>query len=285
MGGPCLCGGRTIKPGTDNFELKPFQMQGVQYWSAEQAYQAIKMANKRDRSTIAKLVPKKGETAWNHGMRVWQKGQLLKKRRDWEAVKIEAMYYANKVKIQQNPDCLEALLATRHPFTHAGSGPFWDYWNPMLLERIREEIRPDGSDSVRVAAIREEMDTYRRSKGSERSLLEELSSSSGLTEEVAPESMETSPEAEDEDTDDARLSPERLLQAFQTWDLNGDGYIQKDELMKAMLAIGLAEEKTDMLFEAADLDKDGAINYEEFSTWLIGSAPSALRDAAACLAH
>jgi len=55
--------------------------------------------------------------------------------------------------------------------------------------------------------------------------------------------------------------------------------------MKAMLAIGLAEEKSDMLFEAADLDKDGAINYEEFSTWLIGSAPSALRDAAACLAH
>lgn len=279
MGGPCLCGGRTIKPGTDNFEFRSFQMHGVQYWSAEQAYQAIKMENRRDKSRIAKLVPKKGETAWNHGMRVWQKGQLLKCRKDWEAVKIEAMYYANKCKIEQNPDCFEALLATRHPFTHAGSGPFWDGWNPLLLERIREELRPDGSDSARVAAIREGMDTYRRSKGSERSLLEELSPSSGATEEVAPESMKTAPDSEDEDTD-ARVSPERLLQAFQTWDLNGNGQIEKDELLKAMLAIGLAEEKLSHLFDAADLDKDGAINYEEFAAWLIGSAPSALRDAA-----
>lgn len=281
MGGPCLCDGKTVKPGTDNFELKPFEIHGVQYWSAEQAYQAIKMGKKQDRASIAKLVPKKGETGWNHGMRVWQKGQLLKCRKDWEAVKVEAMYYANRCKMEQNPDCLEALLATRHPFTHSGSGPFWDYWNPLLLEAIREELRPEGSDSARVAAIREEMDTYRRSKGSERSLLEELSStSSGTTaDEHAPESMHAAVESEGEDIDDARVSPERLLRTFQTWDVNCDGFIDKDELLKAMLAVGLAAEKLEMLFEAADLDNDGMINYDEFARWLVGSAPSALRDA------
>lgn len=264
MGGPCLSAGKTVKPGTDNFELKPFTMNDVQYWSSEHAYQALKMKNLADRTNIIKLVPRKGEKAWDHGMRVWQKGQQGKARSDWEAVKIEAMYLANKCKIEHNPDCLEALLATTGPFTHSGSGAFWDYWNPVLLEVIREELRSDG-DAARVASLWAEMEAYRKKKGRERSFLEDVV--------AAPE------ESADADGSAVGKSPAALLQAFQNWDANGDGTIDRQELMAAMVEVGLAEDKLPGLFEAADLDKDGKISYEEFSLWICASAPAPLRDA------
>lgn len=169
MGGPCMCNGKPIKAGTDNFEIVPFTLNGVQYWSAEQAYQALKMVNKADREKIAKAAPKKAERSWDHGMRVWQAGQLGKARLDWEAVKVEAMYFANRCKLEQNPDVLALLLesngAPAGEITHRGSGKFWDQWNPIILMLIREELRTDGrADQGRISALRAAMEEYRLSR-------------------------------------------------------------------------------------------------------------------------
>ena len=71
MGGPCMCGGTAITAGTDNFELAPFDMGGVRFWSAEQAYQALKMRRAADRSKIGQCTPKKGERGWDHGWHRW----------------------------------------------------------------------------------------------------------------------------------------------------------------------------------------------------------------------
>jgi len=62
--------GKVIGKSSDNFALVDggFQIEGMTYYSAEHAYQALKMRGKIDRDKITNMVPKKGETAWDHGM-------------------------------------------------------------------------------------------------------------------------------------------------------------------------------------------------------------------------
>jgi len=172
-----MCGGKAVAPGTDNFELAPFTVDGTQYWSAEQAYQALKLAGAADRAKVERCAPKKGESAWGHGMRVWQAGQLGRKRPDWEAVKVEAMYFVNRCKLEQNPDALASLLdcngAPRGPITHRGSGKFWDEWNPVILMLLREELRTGDSDHDLIEQLHARMREYRVARGG-RSFLDEV---------------------------------------------------------------------------------------------------------------
>eukprot|EP00948_MAST-09A_sp_MAST-9A-sp1_P002489 g2489.t1 len=166
MGGPCMCNGKAVKPGTDNYEIFPFKFEGDTFYSSEHCYQAMKMKSSSDRKKIVKCVPRKDENAWDYGMRVWQKGQLLPKRKDWEKIKVDCMYKANRLKLEQNSVALTALIESngtpKGPITHRGSGAFWDYWNPVLLMRIREELRPDGDPKV-IQKFKELMDKYRAS--------------------------------------------------------------------------------------------------------------------------
>lgn len=55
-----------------------------------------------------------------------------------------------------------------------------------------------------------------------------------------------------------------LRAAFQVFDLDGDGYITKEELRIAMEMIGEAvtEDQLTQFMTMADTDKDGRINYE-----------------------
>ena len=54
---------------------------------------------------------------------------------------------------------------------------------------------------------------------------------------------------------------------FQIYDLDGSGYITKDELLQVIhLRTGdhISDQEGQHLFEDIDLNKDGKINYEEF---------------------
>ncbi|CAG9834756.1 unnamed protein product [Diabrotica balteata] len=57
-----------------------------------------------------------------------------------------------------------------------------------------------------------------------------------------------------------------LKAAFQVFDLDGDGYITKEELKTAMEMIGEAvtDQQLEQVIRLADTDKDGRINYEEY---------------------
>ncbi|NXN19880.1 EFHB protein, partial [Indicator maculatus] len=61
-----------------------------------------------------------------------------------------------------------------------------------------------------------------------------------------------------------------LLEAFRHYDKNGDGMIDKNDLQKCcfQLNVNLEAELLDSLFECCDLDKDGLINYLEFTNYL-----------------
>eukprot|EP00927_Polykrikos_kofoidii_P047245 TRINITY_DN4135_c1_g1_i1.p1 TRINITY_DN4135_c1_g1~~TRINITY_DN4135_c1_g1_i1.p1 ORF type:complete len:284 (-),score=86.52 TRINITY_DN4135_c1_g1_i1:136-987(-) len=65
-----------------------------------------------------------------------------------------------------------------------------------------------------------------------------------------------------------------IVQLFKENDTNGDGTIDLAELTSVMTEIGFPEEECQRLFEEADLNKDGCINYEEFLTWIYVEKPA-----------
>jgi len=141
-----MADGAAIGPSTDNFAICTFEIEGVRYHSAEHAYQALKMKSPKDKAKVAACEPKKGENSWDYGMRVWNLGQRLPKRKDWEQTKVRVMHQANKAKLEQNPILAAELCNTVGVITHRGSGDFWDKWNPILLMLIREELRGEAGD-------------------------------------------------------------------------------------------------------------------------------------------
>lgn len=231
-----MCNGKAVTPGTDNFEIAPFVYEGVTYYSAEQFYQALKMKKAADRGKLARCVPKPNEKAWDHGMRAWQAGQLGVARKDWEAVKVEAMYFANRVKLQQNPALLTSLLesngAPQGNITHMGSGKFWDKWNPILLMLLREELSPGGGEPGRVAEYHRQMDAYREEKRGQSLLAELMAADTCLLKTEAQDSGSSRPEqvaaAEDISFDG------NSLQLFRHSDVCAGGSICMDSLAAAL---------------------------------------------------
>ena len=59
---------------------------------------------------------------------------------------------------------------------------------------------------------------------------------------------------------------EELMEAFRVFDRDGNGFISAAELRHVMTNLGekLTNEEVDEMIKEADLDGDGAINYEEF---------------------
>lgn len=57
-----------------------------------------------------------------------------------------------------------------------------------------------------------------------------------------------------------------LLAVFKQFDIDGDGFIQEEELRQVMTKMGQnpTEEEINAMFKAADLNRDGKISFEEF---------------------
>ncbi|XP_010014793.1 PREDICTED: EF-hand domain-containing family member B, partial [Nestor notabilis] len=71
-----------------------------------------------------------------------------------------------------------------------------------------------------------------------------------------------------------------LLEAFRHYDKNGDGMIDKDNLRKScfQLNLNVDDELLDSLFDCCDLDKDGLINYLEFTNFLNWKNKTAVKE-------
>ena len=73
---------------------------------------------------------------------------------------MDVMYIANKAKFEQNEDLKQVLVTTKGPIT-AGGFAFWAKWNPILLERLREELRePSRRDEENLRRCVAEMEKY-----------------------------------------------------------------------------------------------------------------------------
>jgi ribA/ribD-fused uncharacterized protein len=131
MGGPCRVDGVERKE-LDNFYECHFQVAGLAWSSSEQYYQACKFPdNEEHREKIRTC---------DAGMGSWQAGQEENARADWEEVKVDMMYEANRAKFSQNP-ALRHVLVNSQGAICAQGGLFWKTWNEVLLERLREELR------------------------------------------------------------------------------------------------------------------------------------------------
>lgn len=119
----------------DNFLPCRFECRGVTWTSAEHCFQAAKFPHDPERAELVRSAASGGDafTLANE--------KTVACRPDWERVKVEAMYQANLAKFSQNAELRAVLVASKGPITAFGF-PFWAKWNAVLLERIREELRP-----------------------------------------------------------------------------------------------------------------------------------------------
>ena len=64
--------------------------------------------------------------------------------------------------------------------------------------------------------------------------------------------------------------------AFQKYDKDGNGTIDRDELAALSLDLGspLTEEELDIAYHSLDINKDGVIDFDEFSRWYFSGMKS-----------
>ena len=66
---------------------------------------------------------------------------------------------------------------------------------------------------------------------------------------------------------------EEVKRAFRLFDVNGDGFVSKEEVGVVMINMGdkMTDGEIEILMEKADINKDGRMDYEEFVTMMAGS--------------
>ncbi|CAK9053742.1 [Pyruvate dehydrogenase (acetyl-transferring)] kinase isozyme 4 [Durusdinium trenchii] len=71
-----------------------------------------------------------------------------------------------------------------------------------------------------------------------------------------------------------------VMAAFLQWDQNGDGVIDKDELLSVFTDLGLqiGEKELKSMFASADISHDKTIDYSEFLQWIFKSAHWQIRN-------
>ena len=140
MGGPAFIGGQRVEH-TDNFFEAPVTIDGHEYKTAEHFFQAMKFAD--DSPGVDAM--RASVRAASNGGRAWQIGQArsVPLRSDWEAVKRSVMYQAVKAKYDAYPKLAAELAATQGQIRAAPSTADWQHANSLILERVREELRPE----------------------------------------------------------------------------------------------------------------------------------------------
>eukprot|EP00415_Alexandrium_ostenfeldii_P002112 UN2112 len=73
-------------------------------------------------------------------------------------------------------------------------------------------------------------------------------------------------------------SREHVSSVFQHFDRNGDGVIQREEFVHVLQLLGgesWTDERIDELLAAADANRDGKIQFDEFLKWVFSTSDAA----------
>ncbi|CAF1468845.1 unnamed protein product [Didymodactylos carnosus] len=154
MGGPSFIDGKCHEE-TNNFQACRFEVDGIEYCSAENYFQTQKGTTTEAREKVRNSGP---------GAACYMAGSYVHPLRpDWESVKVQVMYDGNKAKFEQNSEFAKALMSTKGDVRFGSSTTFWNTWNGLIMERIRAELRRNGpEDEETVKRIKELMDKYQR---------------------------------------------------------------------------------------------------------------------------
>jgi len=102
-----------------NFHRAPMMYHGIAYPTSEHAYQAAKTLNENSRMNISILgTPYEAK----------KYGKTVKRRSDWDEVKLEVMTEIVRAKFIQNPSLREKLLATDDAILEEGNTWGDTYW-------------------------------------------------------------------------------------------------------------------------------------------------------------
>lgn len=133
---------------------------GDEYPTSEHAYQAAKIEDRQGRESFTS-----GGSLGPNPMHAKRKGGKVKKRSDWDAMKVDVMLEVVRSKFARDCDLQEALLKTQNQHIvegHTGD-KFWGGTRNHLgniLMRVREELRtqhrqaitqPSADDEVEIA--------------------------------------------------------------------------------------------------------------------------------------
>jgi len=72
-----------------------------------------------------------------------------------------------------------------------------------------------------------------------------------------------------------------ILNCFEEWDSDRNGYITQIELMKVLVKIGVSKKIIPEIFKQVDKDHNGKVDYKEFLNWVYGKkawAPQAVQE-------
>lgn len=108
--------GKYIDNWFSNMSPTPILIDGKEWPSVENYYQAMKTLNLNEREKIRKASPSESKYL----------GRRVTLRRDWENVKVSIMKQAVTLKFEQHPDLLQKLLATKGPIIE------WNNWNDRI---------------------------------------------------------------------------------------------------------------------------------------------------------
>jgi len=150
MGGPALIDGE-IHTECDNFSKNNFIVDGVEYPTAEHFFQCQKTFIAEERSLIL---------ASDCPLKAWVNGNKVTLRQKWDRIKVNVMYQGNKARFEQNPDIANSLCKTTGSISMSGSTNFWNYWNGIIMERIRAEFRRSPDDLIVIEKTEKLMRLY-----------------------------------------------------------------------------------------------------------------------------
>jgi len=146
MGGPAICGGQRHLC-MDTFAICRLVIDGEEWASVEQYYQASKFADEAYRKAIQAVRPRRlglQLSAAQHGTEVESMGNSEEHERDPSFRALENLYVASRIKFEQNLHLRKQLVETMGPIQAAATcgDAEWQLWNVRVLESVREELRP-----------------------------------------------------------------------------------------------------------------------------------------------
>eukprot|EP00933_Yihiella_yeosuensis_P050305 TRINITY_DN48080_c0_g1_i1.p1 TRINITY_DN48080_c0_g1~~TRINITY_DN48080_c0_g1_i1.p1 ORF type:complete len:313 (-),score=63.13 TRINITY_DN48080_c0_g1_i1:98-1036(-) len=131
------CGGRQCDE-FSNFHFCQIWADDDLWRTSEHYYQALKFpGNSADAADMREEI-----RSTSSPMDCWKLGNTRTSllRKDWEEVKVHAMYQANYLKFEQCEHLRSLIVDSKGPICCDG-GMFWKTWNEIILERIREELK------------------------------------------------------------------------------------------------------------------------------------------------
>jgi predicted NAD-dependent protein-ADP-ribosyltransferase YbiA (DUF1768 family) len=170
MGGVCTIAGHDAPSCTDNFQVvyPPFAVEGHEFHSAEQAYQASKFVVDSVAFKLVASANPEGKTDEEFGMEVWNIGNSSPTRDGWDDVKVKSMYVANLCKFAQNEILADELRATQGKIEAARSTWRWQFFNSRIMTKIRDLLTSGGDLTKELArvelldgqAVQRELESY-----------------------------------------------------------------------------------------------------------------------------